>query len=128
MIKSEKSGIYFSTNVNSLRRDLVCSILGFNRKLDNEIYLGLPLAFGKNRSREFKGVVEKVRARVQSWNSQFLSNGGKGILIKACARAIHIYVMSCFLFPKKVVNEINSIVVGYWWRDRGTFKKFRWRR
>lgn len=77
----EKSGIYFNKNVETATKDSVCKILGFIRKLDDELYLGLPLTFGKNRSREFREVIDKVRSRVQSWNSHFLSNSGRKSLL-----------------------------------------------
>ena len=39
---------------------------------------------------------------------------GKEILIKAVAQAVQSYSMSCFLLPKKLCEELTSLVRQFW--------------
>ena len=39
---------------------------------------------------------------------------GKEILIKAVAQAVSSYSMSCFLLPKKLCEELTSLVRQFW--------------
>lgn len=66
------------------------------------------MAFGYTHANEFRSMLQKVRERVQQWSTQYLSQGGKEVLIKACVKPIPVFTMSCFLLPKKVVNELDS--------------------
>lgn len=45
-------------------------------------------------------VVDKVRGRLQSWNSQHLTLGGKIILLKAVLNALPVYFLSFFKAPE----------------------------
>lgn len=108
-----KFEVTFSKNVDNDLANSLKEVLGNHRSLESEPYLSLPIAFGRNRSKELRGLIDKVRNRVQQWSSQILSTDGKEVLIKACVQAILIYNMSCFLFPKEVVHELNRLVAGF---------------
>lgn len=75
---------------------------------------------GRAYSIKFKDVIQHVRNGVQQWSSKFLSSGGKEILIKACAQAILTFTMNYFLLPKNIIHELDKIILGYWWDDKGT--------
>lgn len=51
----------------------------------------------------------------QGWSKKYLSHGGKEILLKAIALAILIYKMNVFRLPKAICDEINGILVSFWW-------------
>ena len=48
------------------------------------------------------------------------------ILIKTVAQAIPTYSMSIFKFPKKVCDDINSVLAKYWWGKTRNEKKIHW--
>lgn len=43
----DKSGVTFSKNVDSELTNSLKGVLGINRSLDRELYLGLPMAFAQ---------------------------------------------------------------------------------
>ena len=52
--------------------------------------------------------------------------GGKEILIKAVAQAVPIYTMSCFLLPKGLCDDLESMEHNFWWGQRKQENKIAW--
>ena len=63
---------------------------------------------------------------MSGWKEKILSIGGREILIKAVARAISTYTMSCFQLPKGLCDEIESMTRRFWWGQRGYESKIAW--
>ena len=64
--------------------------------------------------------------KLSGWKEKILSIGGREILIKAVARAISTYTMSCFQLPKGLCDEIESMTRRFWWGQRGQESKIAW--
>lgn len=47
-------------------------------------------------------------------------------MIKAAAQAISAYAVSCFKFPEKVLEDINSMIANFWWSSRGNPRTIHW--
>ncbi|KAK9902296.1 hypothetical protein M0R45_001771 [Rubus argutus] len=56
--------------------------------------------------------------------SEFLSQAGKEVLIKAVATAVPAYPMSCFKMPVTLCRAINSEIANFWWGLNEDSKKF----
>lgn len=54
-------------------------------------------------------------ARLQTWKEKLLSQGEKEILLKAIALAIPTHVMSYFKLPFTLINELESLMMNFWW-------------
>lgn len=50
---------------------------------------------------------------------------GRDVLIKAVLQAIPTYIMSCFLIPKTILEEMESLVKQFWWSGCGG-KRMAW--
>lgn len=89
-------------------------------------YLGLPECIGKNRKETFQYITQRIRNRLDSWYSKFLSPAGKEVLLKAVITALPAYTMSCFLLPKTLLQEITKAMRQFWWSATKDRHKIPW--
>jgi hypothetical protein len=68
----------------------------------------------------------KVCNRIHGWKEKLLSQAGLEILIKAVAQSMPTYTMNCFLLPKRIYSELQSIVRQFWWGQKGGERKINW--
>ncbi|XP_058180015.1 uncharacterized protein LOC131298548 [Rhododendron vialii] len=102
-INFDKSGIFFSSNLSDVDKQLCCDFMEVPlMKLDSK-YLGLPSFWGKSKAEAYSFIIEKVLNKMQGWKVKKMSLGGKEIMLKSVVQAIPSYAMSCFLLPKKTV-------------------------
>lgn len=47
--------------------------------------------------------------------------------MKEVAYGIPIFPMSCFSFPKKVCNELDSMISKFWWGQKGNDGRIHWK-
>lgn len=125
-INFSKSAILFSTKIDKDRCDYLSNILGVKKVDDFGKYLGVPSVFSKNRSKDFRYILDKVWNSVQGWKRNFFSIAGKEILIKSIGQAIPTYVMSVFRFPKHICDEITRSFSRFWWGSNASKKKIHW--
>ena len=79
------------------------------------LYLGNQLIFGKNRSKDFGRLKDRVQAKLEGWRNHLLSRAGKATLIKSVVQAIPQYTMSTFRVPDGVCNELDALIRKFWW-------------
>ncbi|KAL4296684.1 hypothetical protein GQ457_12G014330 [Hibiscus cannabinus] len=84
------------------------------------IYLGVPLLIGKNKYVAFGRYRDKVDTRVSKWSNLLLSFSGREVLIKSIAQAFPQYVMSCYLLPCSLVEEMSRSIRRFWWSGKGS--------
>ncbi|XP_030949875.1 uncharacterized protein LOC115973779 [Quercus lobata] len=60
------------------------------------------------------------------WKEKHISKVGREVLIKTVAQAIPTYSMSMFKLPKKIYDDINSVLAKYWWGQTQNEKKIHW--
>ncbi|OMO51274.1 reverse transcriptase [Corchorus capsularis] len=126
-INIDKSSILFSANTPASLQSEIMSYLGIQKVLDRDKYLGLPIMVGRSKTREFQFLKDRLKKRITSWNSRLFSRAGKAVMIQSVAQAIPVYLMSVFQFPKSFVQELNSLIAGYWWGDTMAKKKIHWK-
>ncbi|KAK6121173.1 hypothetical protein DH2020_045094 [Rehmannia glutinosa] len=126
LVNLDKSGIYFSRDVDTDTANSILQILGFSRVDTHGKYLGLPSVIGRNKKEMFGYIKDKIWQRIQNWSKHHFSKAGKEILIKSVLQAIPSYAMSCFKFPESVISEIQSMIRGFWWDSASNKKKIHW--
>ncbi|KAL4347498.1 hypothetical protein GQ457_17G013380 [Hibiscus cannabinus] len=117
-INFDKSTIFFSPNTSTAHRRKISSVLGISEVFDPDIYLGVPLKIGKNKTDTFGFVNEMVDKRIDGWTKRLLSFGGREIFLKSVAQALPQYIMSCYLLPRTVTNRITSSMRKFWWTGK----------
>ncbi|XP_074352672.1 uncharacterized protein LOC141691818 [Apium graveolens] len=70
---------------------------------------------GSSKYSVFKFLKDRIWKRIHGWNAKLLSKADKAVLLKSVATAIPSYCMTCFMLPKKLCQEIERILNGFWW-------------
>ncbi|RVW35996.1 putative ribonuclease H protein [Vitis vinifera] len=79
------------------------------------VYLGLPLGAPNKSTVVWDGVEEKMRRRLSHWKRQYISKGGRLILIKSTMASIPLYQMSLFRMPKSVARRLEKLQRDFLW-------------
>ncbi|KAL4298226.1 hypothetical protein GQ457_12G014210 [Hibiscus cannabinus] len=119
-VNFSKSTAYFSPRTPTAHRTAVHAALGVQEVDDPGIYLGVPLLIGKNKYAAFGRYRDKVDTRVSKWSNLLLSFSGREVLIKSIAEALPQYVMSCYLLPCSLVEEMSRSIRRFWWSGKGS--------
>ncbi|XP_019163454.1 PREDICTED: uncharacterized protein LOC109159798 [Ipomoea nil] len=132
VINYEKSNAMFSSNTDHATRRTVADCVGVQETTDLGKYLGLPSALGRNKTRTFQFIEQKVRERIGGWQQKLLSRAGKEVLLKSIAQALPIFTMSVFLLPERLCSTIEKLFNRYWWGENSSGKSgihwMSWRR
>lgn len=113
----EKSSILFSKNTSREEKRKIRDIMGSKEMGERSIYLGNAFIFGRNRTKEFSKLKDRIQSRLSGWKRQLLSKAGKVVMIKAVAQTIPTYSMSTFEFPKRVCRDMDAILWNFWWNS-----------
>lgn len=105
-INYQKSGVFFSKNVNEEEKALLSSIIAVTNPMNTGKYLGLPSQIRRDKKAIFSYLREKLWKKLQGWRGGNLSKAGKEILIKSVAQAIPSYCMSTFLLLASLAEEL----------------------
>ncbi|KAL4339153.1 hypothetical protein GQ457_08G031640 [Hibiscus cannabinus] len=85
---------------------------------DPGIYLGVPLLIGKNKYAAFGRYRDNMDTRVSK--SLVCLYVTIHVLIKSIAQALPQYVMSCYLLPCSLVEEMSRSIRRFWWSGKGS--------
>ena len=95
-LNRDKTSIFFSTNTKEETKQFIMHLAGVGASTSFEKYLGLPAIIGKSRVIAFGSIKGRIWERINGWKENFLSQGGKEVLLKAVVQAIPTYTMSVF--------------------------------
>lgn len=117
-LNREKTSIFFSRNTKQETKDHITSIVGVSSTTSYKKYLGLPPLVGRSRVNTFMSIQEKMWERINGWKEKFLFQVGKEVLLKAVVQVVPTYTMSVFQFPKKLCQDISTIMSRFWWGQK----------
>nr|KAJ0221381.1 hypothetical protein LSAT_V11C200050580 [Lactuca sativa] len=78
-------------------------------------YLGIPLVSTKLFNRDCKGIIDKVKNRVNDWKNKSLSYAGRLQLISVVLASLPVYWASVVLLPKGIIKEVEKIMRNFLW-------------
>ncbi|GAU15609.1 hypothetical protein TSUD_108680 [Trifolium subterraneum] len=64
--------------------------------------------------------------RASGWKEKNLSFAGRSTLIKVVAQVIPTYLMSSFLIPKGVCDQMEKMICKFWWGSSSDQRKIHW--
>lgn len=115
IINLDKSTMVFSAGTSGTARTAIQNVLGIQVVPKFDKYLGMPAVVGRSKKAVFEFIKDRVWERIKQWNERDFSMASREVLIKAVLQAIPTYVMSCFLLPSSIVEDIEKLVRQFWW-------------
>ncbi|GAU37962.1 hypothetical protein TSUD_269770 [Trifolium subterraneum] len=112
-----KSEVFISRNMSHAAKEDLSRLLGVRLVLGTGIYLGLPSMVGRSKKTIFSFIKDRIWKRINSWRGRALSKAGKEIMIKSVLQAIPSYVMSMFILPTSLIDDIEKMINAFWWRS-----------
>lgn len=127
-INLDKSLAFFINTPEGQQRR-ISRILAMARGALPSSYLGMPLFVGKMRQSLWDPVVSRFNKKLAGWKGALLSWAGKIQLVVASLQSIHVYQMSVFKMPSKVIATLEGIMKRFLWsgsEDRRRFHLVSW--
>jgi len=93
-------------------------------------YLGMPLG-ARSKSKEiWNSVIEKCEKKMSRWKAQYLSMGGRLVLINSVLDSLPTYMMSLFPIPARVIQRLDKIRRSFLWqgnKEKKVFHLVKWK-
>jgi len=90
------------------------------------MYLGLPIGGDALKLSFWKPLVDRILARLSSWNNKFLSFGGRLVLLKSVLSSLPVYFLSFFKVPVGIISSIESFFKKFFWGVCEVSEKIAW--
>ena len=71
----------------------------------------------------WEGIEEKFRRRLSTWKRQYISKGGRLMLIRYTLSTLPIYLLSLFRLPKRVKSRLEKIQRDFLWGGNSHSRK-----
>jgi hypothetical protein len=126
-INMDKSEMTFSPNIHQNIQHDFKPILPFTITHTIAKYLGMPTQIGHSKQAGFNFIMDKIRGKLKVWKERHLSFAGRSILISAVVQALPTYIMSCFLLPKNMCDQIEQAICRFWWGSNDRQQKIHWK-
>lgn len=107
-INFAKSGCFFLKNTPRKVKSEIKKLCGLKEISKEAKYLGNSLFHGRQHSKDYEDLKNKVESKLQGWKAKLLSQAGKFTLVKSVISTIHIYAMSAVKIPKTWCNSIKA--------------------
>ncbi|XP_056841665.1 uncharacterized protein LOC130494863 [Raphanus sativus] len=114
------------SRINATTRQEIKDVLGIQNDGGMGTYLGIPEDISGSKCKLFAFLKDKLMHRVNGWTGRWLSKGGKEVLIKSILLALPTYVMSTFLLPLEICENIASAIAQFWWSSNPPKRGIHW--
>ncbi|KAJ1692584.1 hypothetical protein LUZ63_009282 [Rhynchospora breviuscula] len=78
-------------------------------------YLGIPLHWKLPRKQGWSNLIDKISNKFSRWKSNFLSMGGRSVILNSVLIASPLYYFSIFKCPSWALNKIERIRRNFLW-------------
>ncbi|GJR14147.1 RNA-directed DNA polymerase, eukaryota, reverse transcriptase zinc-binding domain protein [Tanacetum coccineum] len=109
LVPNMGKNIVFFRNLKNQTKQEIMDVMPFKVGTLLVTYLGVPLINKQIGIRDCKCLVDKVRAKVNSWKNKMLTYAGRLQLISSVLSSIHVYWASVFMLPKITIKDINKL-------------------
>lgn len=113
-ISLEKSTIYLAGTAEGEKRRILTDFPFAEGELPVR-YLGLPLLTQAMKKQDYLPLLEKIRGRISTWTSRFLSYAGRLQLLKSVLMSIVNFWLGAFRLPSSCIKEIEQLCSAFLW-------------
>ncbi|XP_056860006.1 uncharacterized protein LOC130494489 [Raphanus sativus] len=113
-ISLEKSTI-FMAGISEVEKSRILNNFPFSVGDLPVRYLGLPLMTKAMKRQDYLPLLERIRGRISTWTSRFLSYAGRLQLIKSVLVSIVNFWSAVFRFPSCCIKEIEQLCAAFLW-------------
>ncbi|XP_048620086.1 uncharacterized protein LOC125590530 [Brassica napus] len=114
------------TSISVIARQEIKDVLGIQNEGGMGTYLGIPEDISGSKCKLFAFLKDKLMHRMNGWTGRWLSKGGKEVLIKSILLALPTYVMSTFLLPLEICENLASAIAQFWWSSNPPKRGIHW--
>ena len=82
-------------------------------------YLRIPIFTSQHTTSSYQYLVDKIRMKIEGWQTKYLSMMGRATLIKSVVSTIPIYAMQTTLLPQKISHQLDKMNYSFLWGDTG---------
>jgi hypothetical protein len=107
-INLSKSQVFFSRNLSKAAQEDLSGIMGVKHVIGTGTYLGFLSMVGRSKKATFGYIKDKIWKKINSWRGRALSKAGKDVMIKSVLQSIPSYIMSVYMIPDSVINDIEK--------------------
>ncbi|OVA09801.1 Ribonuclease H domain [Macleaya cordata] len=125
-INVEKSSFMLHSKSPASLVNSISHLTGYQRKSAFMIYLGAPICDGRVKIRYFDDLLTKIRIKLAGWKANFLTQGGKLIMIRHVLSSMAIYLLSAVSVPKSVLAKVNLMFSNFFWGSHEGKPKRKW--
>ena len=119
----EKSQIYFSQNVATELKEIICEKLGIHATNNLGKYLGFPLKHKGAPRSQYNFIAGRVISKLACRKSKFLSFASRTVLVKSVMLAMPNYVMQGMTLPTHLCEKLDKINRDFLWGYSSQEKK-----
>ncbi|KAL0917849.1 hypothetical protein M5K25_012949 [Dendrobium thyrsiflorum] len=119
-----------------IKEDLINAVVDFFKGLVDKYgflhkklplkYLGTTLYKGRKRSHLFGDICFNIYKRLSTWDFNFLSSGGRLVLIKSVICSIPIYLFHTLFLNKITYTELERILKNFLWGAKHSKSTILW--
>ncbi|XP_060198172.1 uncharacterized protein LOC132627088 [Lycium barbarum] len=126
MVNKDKSFFLTDPKTCAYRINRIRVKTGFLDKNFPFTYLGCPIYIGKKRLSYFDNMLAKIIKRLNAWQGNMLSCGGRQVLITSVIQSLPIYMLSAINPPKGTLELIEKHIVNFFWGAINGKNKYHW--
>ena len=93
----------------------MASILGVPTMVHIGPYLGTPIFTIRRTTSSYQYLVDKIRTKIEGWQTKYLNMAGRATLIKSIVSFIPIYAMQTTLLPQKISHQLDKMICHFLW-------------
>lgn len=123
VINYEKCSYIVHHSISKRNKKTIEHLTSFKQKIIPLKYMGCPIFYGRPKHAYFDDLIQRIKSKIEGWQSKFLSFPGRRTLINSVLASIPIHAIYVLIPPLKTLNYIKSFFSNFLWGSSIEFGK-----